>query len=114
MAARDGRWVGIGSCAVAAAGVLLLLYLLLELLAALVDPLLDAVAFELLDLVEPLLEVFEDRAEVVAIEFLLAARLQAVHQVANTGHLVTVGFVHPPAEQALKGALEVAVREHVV
>ncbi len=85
-----------------------------QLLAALIDPRLDPFALELLDLLQLLLDALQDRAEVVAVQLLLPAGFEPVHQVADARHSVAVRPVHAPAEEPLEGTLQVAIGEHVV
>src|SRR5690606_36236710 len=100
----------------ALAGLILLALLLFrlapglgDLLPAGADTLLDAVALHLLNLFEPLLEVFQHRANVVAVQLLLAHALEALDEVSDAGHLLAVRPVHTPAEEPLQGALQVTI-----
>ncbi len=77
-------------------------------------PPLDALALRLQDVVELLLDVVEDRGEIVAVELLLALSPQAVEQVLEPRHVGPVRVLRAPLEEAPERAPRIAVRQEVV
>ena len=76
-------------------------------------PLLDPRALGLQDLVDLLLDVVEGRAEVVALELLLAPLAELLEQVLKTGH-PPLRHLRPALEEPLERLLDVAVGHEVV
>ena len=78
-----------------------------------IEALLDAGALLIDDVVQLLLDVFEDGAHVVAGEFLLAHLLEALHHVAHAGH-AAIAEVRAALHDPLQCAAQIAVLDHVV
>ena len=85
-----------------------------DLVAGLVETLLDARAFGVEDFPETALEVLDNGVHVVLLELLAALVLEAFHQLAEPAHLLPVGILHPVAEQLTEGPHDVALLEKLV
>ena len=76
-------------------------------------PALDALALGLDDLLQLLVDVVHHAAQVIALEHLLAALAQALHQVAQAHHALLSRGLVALLHQAAQGAAQVAVGQQV-
>ena len=85
-----------------------------ELAACLVEAPVEGVVLEGHDLVELLLDVVEDRCEVVAIELLAALLAQLLEEVTEAFEALAEGVAHAALEEVAQGVLEVAEVQEVI
>ena len=79
-----------------------------------VEAALDAGAFLVDDLVEPVRDVFVDAAEVVAVELLAAALAQLLEHLAHALHVAALPVGESLLHHAAQRGVEIAVVEQVV